>query len=291
MHTYILKNEQLTVTCQTLGAEVISVKRGNCEYVWQGDPTYWKGKAPMLFPICGRLFGGKYVYEGRTYEMNQHGFMRNEEFEMVLQTEDSIVFVLRANERTLAQYPFPFVLTVTHTLRGDTVATELCVENTGEGIMPFTIGAHPGFFVPLGDEGAFEDYVLEFGEACSPDEIVMTDTCFLTGKRRAFPLEKGTTLPLRHSLFDIDAVFLSRVADSVTLRSDKAARSVTFSYPQMPYLGIWHAPRTDAPYICIEPWCGLAAYDGEIDDLASKPDMFRLRAGEEKRVAFAISYR
>ena len=291
MNTYVLKNDQLTATFQTLGAECVSVKRGECEYIWQGDPTYWKGKAPMLFPICGRLFGGKYSYGGRTYEMTNHGFMRNVEFALKLLGDDCIVFELESNDFTRAQFPFDFKLTVTHRLEGEKISTEVAIRNTGATVMPCTFGEHPGFNVPLEGEGAFEDYVLEFGEACSPDEIVMTDTCFLTGKHRAYPLADGKTLPLRHSLFNIDAIFLARVADSVTLKSKTTERSVTLSYPQMPYLGIWHAPRTDAPYVCIEPWCGLPAYDGETDDFATKPDMFRLQAGTEKTITFEIAYR
>lgn len=290
MNTYVLKNDQLTVTFSSHGAEVVSVKRGNCEYVWQGDPTYWKGKAPMMFPICGKLFGDEYTYGGKTYAMKQHGFLRNSDFDMLDLTDDRITFALRANDETRALYPFEFALTVTHVLEGDTVKTEVCVQNKGEGGLPFTFGAHPGFNVPLDGGGAFEDYYIEFAEPCSPDEISKTDTCLQIGRHRAYPLKDGKILPLHHGLFDIDSIFFARVADRVTLRSHTTERSVTLTYPQFPYLGIWHAPRSKAPYLCIEPWCGLPSYDGETDDFATKPDMFRLQAGEEKTIVFSISY-
>lgn len=291
MSICVLKNDQLTATFSTMGAEGISVKRGACEYIWQGDPTYWKGKAPMLFPICGRLFGGNYTYGGKTYEMTNHGFMRNVEFTLKSATEDTAVFELEANDETREMFPFEFRLTVTHRLKGATISTEIAILNTGDRILPCTFGAHPGFNVPLEGEGKFEDYVLEFGEPCSPDEVVMTDTCFLTGGRRAYPLEDGKTLPLRHSLFNIDAIFLARVADSVTLKSKTTERSVTLTYPDMPYLGIWHAPRTEAPYVCIEPWCGLPTYNGVTDAFEQKPDMFRLQPGAEKKITFEVTYR
>ncbi len=290
-NTYILKNEELTAIFSAHGAELISVRRGGCEYIWQGDPTYWKGKAPMLFPICGRLYKGQYTYGGTVYELPNHGFMRNSEFLMTELCDDRICFMLEANAATRAVYPFAFRLTVTHLLQGARILTQVTIANTGKnGILPAAFGAHPGFNIPLDGNGAFEDYYLEFGEVCSPDLIEQSDAGFLTGRRRAYPLIDGKRINLRHSLFDIDSTFLSRVADSITLKSDRTERRVTLSYPDMPYLGIWHAPRTDAPYLCIEPWCGLPAFDGEVDDLAHKHDMFRILPGSEKTVAFSIAF-
>ncbi len=290
-NTFVLKNEELVVTFSTHGAEMISVKRGDCEYIWQGDPTYWKGKAPMLFPICGRLYGGKYTYGGTVFELPNHGFMRNSEFRMVDIADDCISFALEANAATREVYPFEFSLTVTHLLQGSCVFTQVTVQNnSATETLPATFGAHPGFNVPLDGKGSFDDYYVEFGEVCSPDEIVQTENGFLTGHRRAYPLIDGKRIPLRHSLFDIDSTFLSRVAGSVTLKSNLTDRSVTLTYPDMPYLGIWHAPRTDAPYLCIEPWCGLPAFDGITDNIATKADMFRIPPANEKSIAFSIAF-
>ena len=287
---YILKNDELTVTLSDYGAEMISVKRGDCEYVWQGDETYWKGQAPLLFPICGRLINGSYLLEDKTYEMSIHGFARNSTFRTELVTETEVRFVLEANEETKAFYPFDFCLVVIYRLEGARLVTEAKIRNTGDVVMPASFGGHPGFNLPFDGEGCFEDYYLEFSEACSPDEIVMTPTCFLTGGRKPIPLEDGKILRLRHSLFDVDAIFMARVASGVTLKSDRSARSVTLEYPDMPYLGIWHKPRTDAPYVCIEPWCGLPDYDGVPGDLMQKSDMFRICPDAEKKVSFSVTF-
>ena len=245
----VLKNEQLTVTLSTHGAEITSVKRGDCEYIWQGDPTYWKGQAPLMFPICGRFVDQTYTYGGKTYQMGTHGFARHSDFVPVSVTDTEAVFVLEANDATRAQYPFEFRLTVTYRLEGArvTVAANIC--NTGEEILPATFGGHPGFNVPLDGKGEFADWYLEFGEDCSPDEILMSPACFITGKRRAYPLKDGRILPLRHDLFMIDGVFMARIADTVTLKCAASERSVTLRYPQMPYVGVWHAPRTDALHL------------------------------------------
>lgn len=289
---YELKNNELSVTVSDLGAELTSVRcASGCEYLWQGNPDYWTGRAPLMFPICGRLFTGKYTYEGKTYEMSStHGFARSSVFDVERVGEDTLRFFLEANAQTKEIYPFDFLLTVEYRLTGNRLDTCMTVRNTGDAVLPAVMGFHPGFNVPLDSEGSFEDWRLEFSEDCSPDEILMSDTCFLTGKRRAYPLEKGRILRLRHSLFDVDAVFMSNVAHSVTLCSDKSARFVKMEYPDLPYLGVWHKPRSNAPYACIEPWRGLPSFDGQVDDFAQKSDMLRLQPNTEQSVHCSLLF-
>ena len=163
---YTLKNDILEIKISSMGAELVSAKRGDCEYVWQGDEKYWSGQCPILFPICGRLFGGNYTYEGKSYEMNIHGFARRSEFNVVSSSDSEIVMSLRANESTLAQYPFDFMLTVSYTLTDEELLSEIRIKNAGDRTMPATFGAHPGFNVPL-DNGSFEDWRIEFFEDCT----------------------------------------------------------------------------------------------------------------------------
>lgn len=287
---YTLKNQFLTVGISDKGAEIVSAKSTEgCEYIWQGDEKYWEGQAPLMFPICGRLFGGRYTYGGKEYEMNLHGFARHSTFTVNEADDSHIRLVLTENEESLAMYPTPFSLTVEYRLQDKTLYGSVTVENTGKNVLPFTLGLHPGFNVPLG-EGRFEDCYVEFTEPCSPDKIGLSDTCFITGKNEAFYLEDGRKIPLRHSLFDNDAIFLSRVGGEVCLRSRASDRYVRFNFEGFPYLGLWHAPRTDAPYVCIEPWCGLPSYDGEIDDLSKKRDMFRLCEGDRKNMLYSLTF-
>ena len=106
---------------------------------------------------------------------------------------------------------------------------------------------------------------------------MFADACLTTDERAEFPLEDGRRLRLRHDLFDRDAIVLSGASHRVSLKSDSDPHSVTVEVPDaMKYLGIWHAPKKEAPYVCIEPWTSLPAYDGVVDDLASKRDMFEL---------------
>ena len=287
---YTIKNQEITVTVSDLGAELTSVKgKEGCEYLWQGDPALWGDHAPLLFPICGRLEEGRYTYEGKNYEMKLHGFARHSVFRVVAVEEELLRLTLSANEETKSIYPFDFELTVEYRLCGSKLLSDITLKNTDNQILPATIGLHPGFNVPL-DQGSFEDWRLEFDPPCTPNAFLLSDRCFLLGKEEAFPLENGTTLPLRHSMFDHDAIFLNRVSHKITLCSDRSQRSVQFSFPDMPYVGLWHVPHTEAPYVCIEPWCGMPSYEGEVDDFSKKRDLFHLEPDQTQEFHYSLTF-
>lgn len=287
---YTLENEFLTVKISDLGAELKSAvcKADGCEYLWQGDPTYWKGTAPWLFPICSNLFEKKYTYRGREYAMAQHGFARKQVFAVQGASDTAVSFVLLPNEETRACYPFEFAFTVRYELKGKTLDCRLLVENRGEELMYATVGGHPGFNVPLGDNGAYTDYYLEFSEPCSPDYVVFTEEFCDSGKRLPYLLEGGTKLPLSHDLFVVDGWFLAGTSGAVTLKSDRSAHSVTVSYGNAPYVGFWSS-QNGGPYVCVEPWWGMASQDGVLP-IEEKCHMFRLLPGSEKQVEMAITF-
>ncbi|MGN1047802.1 MAG: aldose 1-epimerase family protein [Eubacteriales bacterium] len=288
LHT--LKNSELTAVIDDFGAELTSVRRGATEYIWQANPDFWNRHAPVLFPICGRLTDGKYTYRGKEYEMMLHGFARFSQFTAKQTAENELTFTLSSNDETRAQYPFDFVLNVVYRLVGAELVSDIIVKNTGKERLPFAVGLHTGFNVPIEEGTRFEDYRLTFSEDCSPDHLIFSDTCYQTGKKSAFPVENGRVIPLRHDLFDRDAVCLARTADEVTISSDKTERFVRFNYKNFPYLCIWHKPKCEAPYVCLEPWYGLPAFDSVVDDMDTKSDMFRMAAGDEKTFTYSILF-
>lgn len=275
---YVLENDKLKVTVSDLGAEIQSIygKTTDFEYLWQGNPEYWKGRASVLFPICGRLTDGKYTYKGRTYEMILHGFAKKNEFTVVSQTADKIALQLKSSEESLKIYPFEFIFTVTYTLSGATVRTAFDVSNVGSEDMLFSVGGHPGFNVPLKDGAAFEDHYLEFENVKDCKQLVMSPTCYYTGEKTAFTLENGKIINLKRSLFDNDAVFLDGMDDTVTLKCKGGERFVKVRYNDMTHVGFWQKPHSDAPYVCIEPWHGVPAYDGKIDAFETKEELMTL---------------
>lgn len=275
---YSVSNDKLTIVVSTRGAELWSIKAGDVEYLWNGDPTYWPDRSPVLFPYVGRFTGGEYRYEGSAYPMDIHGFARRMEFTVAGQDECSITLLLTDNDQTYENYPFHFILRITYTLKDSSVQIRYEIENTSDRTMYFGLGAHPGFNVPLEEGLAFSDYHLEFAGKHTPSRVGHTESCFLNGQDTPFNLEDDCRLPLNHGLFDEDAVVLKNVANGVTLKSRKGTRSVTVTYPDMPYLGLWHVPHTEAPYLCIEPWTSLPSRQDIVEEFQYKSDLIRLRS-------------
>lgn len=285
---YTIKNDILEVTISTRGAELMSIKKDDIEYLWQGDPAYWTGRAYNLFPICGRLLEGKYTYKGDTYEMSSHGFARGMELTVEKQSESNIVFVLRTNEATKKSYPFDFEYSVEYTLCDNTLITKYTAKNNGENTMYYAFGGHPGFNVPFGNDGEFTDYYMEFSKN-SDAKILVHNGVFMTKDTVPFEMVNGKRIDLRHDLFDNDAIFITDMDDEITLKSDKSDHSVTMKFADFKHLGFWHAPKTDAPYICIEPWQSVPSYYNKIDDMETKRDMTALAKGQASSAKFSIT--
>ncbi len=288
---YILENDKLRVKVSSLGAEMQSIRsvEDGTEYLWQGDSQYWVRRASNLFPVCGRLWENKYIYRGETYEMGSHGFARGKEWEVQHQTASSLTLQLKPDEDTLAAYPFRFVLEMTYTLNEDRLAVITIVRNEDDKEMIFSVGGHPGFNVPLTEGTAFEDYKLVFDKECQPLKFVNDENCFHLGKMALFALEDNQVLPLRHSLFDDDAIFLQDTCGGVTLCSGKSEHSVHIAYPDSPYLGIWHTPKSDAPFVCLEPWVQSPSPAGAVENLEDKSAMICLNPGELYRNTYTIT--
>jgi len=287
-----IKNEFLTVEMDYMGAELMSLRSADgVEYLWQGDPAYWGGRAPILFPWVGRLFGGQYRYGGKTYELGIHGFARKQKFLCTARSENSVTLILDANKETKAQYPFLFRFSVTYTLREKTLEVTFGVTNTGVEPMYFAWGGHPGFNVPLTEGETMEDYSLEFSDSCNPEQVLFSAENVLVDGFRPYPLEEGKRLQLRHSLFDEDAIFLTHMAKEITLRGRKSGRGVTLTYPEMKYLGLWHMPKTDAPFVCIEPWSSLPGREGVTEDISCRSDLLTAAPGETKKTTWSIRIR
>lgn len=274
LHT--IQNEFLTVTAAEKGAQLQSIWGADgTEYLWQGDSRYWSDRALNLFPYVARLTDGCYRLDGQRYEMAIHGIAPYRDFTLKENNGTKMVLELTDDEKTLCQYPRHFAFRVIYQLEAGQLNVCYEVENRDEKTLYFGLGGHPGFNVPLVKGKHFEDYRLRFSRNVSCKQVLFTDDCFVTGQTRPFPLKDGNTLPLRHDLFDNDAIVLTDMAQQVTLEADEGP-SITVTYPQMPYLGLWHWPKTDAPYICIEPWLSLPSTANSQTVLEEKQDLIAL---------------
>lgn len=275
-----IHNEKLKLTVDPLGAQMMALTgAGGTEYLWDGNEKYWPNRAPVLFPFIARLTRGSYKLGGRVYPMGIHGFAAQQVFEVEQQTESAVTLVLRDNDATREQYPFAFAFRVRYALEGNRLHVIYGLENLSQRAMPYAWGGHPGFRVPLEAGEEFSDYMLEFSQPCRPDRVGFTEQVYLNGHDEEYPLEDGIRIRLQHSLFDEDAIILKNMAREITLRSAKSGDRIRVTYPDMPYLGIWHMPKTDAGYVCIEPWSSLPSRQDVVEDLDCKSDMLRLAPG------------
>ena len=283
-----IQNQYLAVSVSDRGAELMSIRSlDGTEYLWQGDPAYWGDRAPNIFPYVARLTDGCYTYGGKTYRLPIHGFAPTAMYRVTEQSGSAVTFTLEDNPEFYEMYPFRFRFSIRYELSDRDLHVRLTVENLDEKTMYFGLGGHPGINVPLEPGLTFEDYFLEFPGG-DLRRVEFTESCFITGKDDPFPLEGGH-LPLRHDMFDQDAIVLKGVPGKVTLGSDKGSRSVTLSAPDLGVFGFWHWPRTDAPYICLEPWSSLPSRQDVVEDLQTQPDLISLAAGKVYRTTWTLS--
>ncbi|MFD2787916.1 aldose 1-epimerase family protein [Hymenobacter rubripertinctus] len=289
---YILENEQCRVAVNRLGAELSSFVRtdladGTLEYIWPADPAYWGRHAPVLFPIVGRLPDNRYHHQGRPYRLGQHGFARDREFSLVRQSASALTLELRADDASRAVYPFEFALRISYRLAGTTLTIGWEVENPGAAELLFSIGAHPAFRCPLLPDESFEDYDFVFDHPVTLERHLLAGG-LLSGQTAPL-LHEQAVLPLRYELFTNDAlVFTHFDFTHLTLRSRRSGHSVRLRFDGFPYLGLW-TPRPGAPFVCIEPWQGIASATTGSPELAAKQGILHLAAGQQFLTSYSIT--
>jgi galactose mutarotase-like enzyme len=281
-----IQNEYITANFDSLGAELVSLKKCGKEYIWEGDEKYWGGHSPFLFPIVGGLRGGKAIIDGESYEMPRHGFIREMAFECANKKVDEITFIARANDDTKKMYPFDFSFKVTYRLDGFKLITSIEITNCGDREMPFCLGGHPGISVP---KESYNDYTFYFDRKVTNNCMsVVVDLGLVDTSNRTPFLKDEDSFNLSHDLFKIDAVIFDEdVPKAITLKNRKSGEGVRVEYPDFEFLGIWSTPDP-ASFVCIEPWSGYCTSVTESDDFRKKVGMTELKSKESKVFVYSL---
>ncbi len=286
---YEISNKFFTARIDSLGAQLVSLKGcGGHEYLWVGDPEYWREHAPVLFPIVGALRENRTRIDGQWYEMTRHGFAKRMEFALKEQGEDYLALSLEASGETRAVYPFDFTFIVTYTLTDEGISTRFTVKNIGERPMPYSVGGHPGFNLPVDEEAEFEDYTVQFRQnECQDCPVIDLGTGLIDGERKGFHLD-GKEIPLQHSLFYQDALVFEHLnSQTVRIVNKKTGKGIEMDFAGFPMLGIWSAVN-DGPYVCLEPWTGCATLSTEGDEFREKKGMRELAPGDQTEHSFTV---
>ena len=276
---YEIKNEYIKAKIKSFGAELNSLQKidDSLEYIWQGDKEFWARHSPILFPIVGRLKNDSYFYKNQKYNMSQHGFARDKEFEIVEKKDDFIEFKLSSDEKTLKIYPFSFELYLSYKLERNSLIVSYKVINKSDEKMLFSIGAHPAFNWSLEKDLKKEDYFLEF-------EINNSKRYFLNELGLVFDSIdlkfEDKKLFLNEELFKNDAlVFNDLNIKNLTFKNIRNENFIKLNFENFPYLGIWSKP-SGSPFLCIEPWFGVADEENASQNFEDKKGIINLQKDE-----------
>ncbi|MGI3901764.1 MAG: aldose 1-epimerase family protein [Janthinobacterium lividum] len=284
--TVHIGTSRLSAEIALKGAELIRLRdEEGRDLLWNGDPTFWTGRAPILFPIVGRLKDDHLSVDGTSYPMRQHGIARTSLFTLAERNETSCRLRLDSDETTRQAYPFDFALDLTYRIAAAALTITGTVHNPGPVALPVSFGFHPAFRWPLPYGAAAGDHVVTFAEA-EPAPLATLKGGLLTHRRKPTPVE-GRRLTLTPHLFDEDALILLAPASRSLRYGPEHGRGLTIGFDGMPQLGIWSKPG--APFVCLEPWSGYASPVDFAGDIADKPGMTAIAPGDSRSFAMSVS--
>lgn len=269
---YTLENESTKITASTYGGELHSLisKENGTDFLWDGNPEYWKYHAPILFPIVGKVNNGEYRACESIYKLPQHGLARVSDFKMIDKTKDSITFELKYSNDTLKVYPYKFSLQIKYNLIKSGIKVTYTVKNLDDKTIYFSIGAHPAFLCPIEENETMNDYYFEFNKKETTDIMILNKDGYFNHERKDY-LNNENIIPLSKDLFADDAlVFDCLKSNKISLKSKNHNKSITMDFEGFPFMGLW-SKAEGAPFVCIEPWYGHADYSdftGEFKDKA-----------------------
>ena len=278
------------------GGEIISFKLNGEERLHQGKDcvdengkVYWKRHSPILFPIVGKLKKNQTMINGKIYEIMQHGFARDMEFEPITKLDNFHSYVLKSNKNTLARYPFEFELYTTYRLDENKLTTIYKVINVGSSNMPFGIGGHPAFKIDP-EELNNGNYYLEFEE--QEDKIhflYLVDGLIGTGYAKNIISDKKRIFLDKNS-FNNDAIIMKGITSKKISLKEKTTNKtlLTMDFTGFPYLAIWSKPN--APFLCIEPWKNTADTIKATGIFTEKTDIITLKPNESFECKYSVEF-
>ncbi len=288
---YTIKNDVLEVGIKLKGAELSSVKsttNNEREFVWQADKTVWGSHAPNLFPIIGCMKNDNYIYDGKIYNMPKHGFVRhNEDFVVKTRSEHSITFLLTSNSELYTLFPFKFEFEITYVLDKNKLTLNHSIRNLDSKVMYFSLGGHPAFNCPLYSNEDYTEYYLDFSSEENSKSYLLNMVNGLVTSKTKPVFNDGNKIYLKPDLFNEDAlIFKDLKSRQVTLKHKQKGTVLSVKFDDFPYLGIWAKPN--APYICIEPWLGIADSEGATQKIEEKEGILSLEPNKTFKASYSI---
>lgn len=285
---YTIQSGAVRVQVTEKGAMLTSVQKDGVEYLWQGDPAYWAGQAPVCFPICGTLIGDRAVAFGKPCAMRRHGIARISPFSLEKHGANEVSFVQVSDENTRAMYPFDYRLRVRYVVLADRLTCIYEVQNTGGGPMPFVIGGHPAFNCPLLPGEDFSDYAVTFDKPIEQAALRPDVHTGLVDVEKRFSVLQSGRLALTHELFVQDALIFDRIAAKSATLMGPGGRGVRLDFQDFDNLLVWSSAN-GGPFVALEPWSGISNCSDEDEVLEHKRGMTVLSPGEVSVFHYTIT--
>ena len=275
----------LKIKVNNLGAELTSIEFNGKEKLHNGK-TFWDRQAPILFPTVGRLRDNKTIIEEKEYEIPQHGFAKDMNFETIEKNDIKEIYELKSNKETLKKYPFEFMLNVEYEILEDTLKTKIKVVNTDEKKMFFGLGGHPGFKLDMSQE----EYYFELETEEPEVEFMEVEGNYISNKPAKNILKENKIIEITKESFLNDAIMMKKLkSNKITLKQKKDKKTILeFNFKDFPILAIWSLPN--APYICLEPWFNYADRVKETGYFKDKEGIIILNPKEEFNCEFSVKF-
>lgn len=276
-----ISNSYLSAKINHKGAELISLKTNNKEYIWEGNPDFWGKHAPVLFPIVGTLKNNSYQINKNSYQLSRHGFARDMTFELIHKTESSATFSIQSSAETLKVYPFEFELQIQYSFEEKKLHTSYKIFNKSQSKMPFSIGAHPAFAL----NGNFENFAIQF-EKEEPLVYALLENDLISNQSKTLEKQENGVVKLNYSLFENDALIFKTLQSKSLCILKEQIPILKVHFQGFPHLGIW--TKKDAPFLCIEPWYGYSDTNQSNGNLFEKEGIQTIEADETFQSKFTI---
>ena len=275
----------LKIEVSNKGAELVSVKFNRKERLHDGK-TFWYRQAPILFPTVGRLRDNKTIIEEKEYEIPQHGFAKDMDFNLIEKTKNKEVYELKSNDETLKKYPFKFILNVEYEFTEDILKTKIKVINKNEKEMIFGLGGHPGFKLDMPQE----EYYFELETEEPEVEFMEVEGDYISNNPAKNILKENKIIEITKESFLNDAIMMKKLkSNKITLKQKKDNKKILeFNFKDFPILAIWSLPN--APYICLEPWFNYADRVKETGYFKDKEGIITLNPKEEFKCEFSVKF-
>ena len=276
-----IRNSHLSVSITTRGAEITSALAADgFEFIRPRDGK-WGKSAPILFPICGTLKNNEYTLGGKRYEMTPHGFISSSDFSVECESEGSLTLKLSSSSESLKVYPFELEFTATYTLDGNTLRSTYAVKNNSDAPMPFMIGLHPAFALPLKEGAEINEHKIDFGKSELPVHPLCNGN-FVSKESYAKALTNGVYSVNEEEICKSGTVVFANAPNKVRLFTEGAVRNVSMEYsPEFSYFCIWKRSDPTDKYLCLEPWTSIPSEGVHDECFDARDDMFTLQPGEE----------